>query len=240
MNGQEEYVETVRLDPAGCISEGWNLVKDQYGLFLGITVVGMLLASFVPFGILAGPMYCGIFLALFMKMRGLPVEFGTLFKGFDYFVESLVVTLLIIAVSIAFAVPMFIVFIVVTAVGASIVDATHSGAIGAMIIAPLWLLFFAAMVAFGVFVSGLMFFTYPVLVDRNVQAWPALKLSARAVLANKWGVLGLLVLNWLLSMVGMLLCYVGVFFYMPVMFGSIAVAYRRMFPELAPPAAPTL
>jgi len=25
-----------------------------------------------------------------------------------------------------------------------------------------------------------------------------------------------------------------------VMFGSIAVAYRRMFPELAPPAAPTL
>lgn len=72
MNGHEEQVATVHLAPGNCISEGWNLVKDQYGLFLGITVVAMLLGSLVPFGIIAGALYCGIFIALFMKIRGGP------------------------------------------------------------------------------------------------------------------------------------------------------------------------
>ncbi|HPA05572.1 MAG TPA: hypothetical protein PLB67_14135 [Candidatus Hydrogenedentes bacterium] len=238
MNGHEEQVATVHLAPGNCISEGWNLVKDQYGLFLGITVVAMLLGSLVPFGIIAGALYCGIFIALFMKMRGEPVEFNTLFKGFDYFLESLLVTLLVIAISVAFMAPMMVVMFVTVAIGASVGDSTDSGALAVAIILPVGLLFFLAMVAFSVFLYGWMFFAYPLLVDRNMQAWPALKLSARAVWANKWGVFGLMLLNWLLSMAGALLCYVGLFLYLPVMFGSFAVAYRRIFPELAPPDAP--
>lgn len=240
MNGYPEYVETVRLDPPGCISEGWHLVKDRYGLFLGITLVGMLLASMVPFGIIAGPMYCGIFLALFMKMRGWPIEFGTLFKGFDYFVESLLVTLLIVAVSLVFIVPLVVVMFVTIAIGAGIGESADSGAVAALIVLPVGAILVLALIAFSVFLYAWMFFAYPLLVDRNLQAWPALKLSARAVWANKWGVLGLMILNWLLSMVGALLCYIGLFLYLPIMFGSFAVAYRRIFPELAPPPGPEM
>jgi uncharacterized membrane protein len=238
MNAQPEYVQTIRLDPPGCISEGWNLVKDQYGLFLGITFVGMLLAGLVPFGIIAGPMYCGIFLALFMKMRQQPIEFATLFKGFDYFLESLIVTLLIIVASVAFAVPMVIAFLVVIAVGVGIGESMQSGGVAALIIIPLIALLVLAIIAFSVFIYGLMFFAYPLLVDRNLKAMPALKLSARVVWANKWGILGLMFLNWLVSVIGALLCYIGLFLYLPIMFASLAVAYRRMFPEVVPPAAP--
>jgi hypothetical protein len=240
MNGQLDYVETVRLDPPGCISEGWNLVKDQYGLFLGITFVGMLLAGLVPFGIIMGPMYCGIFLALFMKMRGEPIEFGTLFKGFDYFVESLVVTLLIIVASVVFMVPVVIAFFVLIALGVGMGESMQSGGAAALITIPLIALLVLAITAFSVFIYGWMFFTYPLLVDRNMQAFPALKLSAKAIWANKWGVLGLMLLNWLLSMLGALLCYIGLFLYLPIMFGAFAVAYRRIFPELGPPPAPEL
>src|SRR3990172_4452260 len=82
------------VEPLRCIREGWALIKDQYWLFVGMSVVGLLIGSVVPFGILLGPMMCGIYLSLFQRRRGGPVEFGNLFKGFDYFGESIVATLL--------------------------------------------------------------------------------------------------------------------------------------------------
>jgi hypothetical protein len=50
------------------------------------------------------------------------------------------------------------------------------------------------------------------------------------VWANFWGVLGLVVLNNLLSILGVMACYVGAFFIMPVHFATIVVAYRQVFP----------
>jgi uncharacterized membrane protein len=44
-----------------------------------------------------------------------------------------------------------------------------------------------------------------------------------------------------LAILGVLACYVGVFFVMPISFAAYAVAYRRVFPEtssLGGPAPP--
>src|SRR4051812_15369261 len=82
------------VQPMECLKAGWALVKEQYWLFVGIMAVGILIAGVVPMGILMGPMMCGIYLVLLQHMRGRPIEFGMLFKGFDYFVESLIATLL--------------------------------------------------------------------------------------------------------------------------------------------------
>ena len=75
--------------PMDCLSESWELLGDAYWLFVGITFVGIVLASLVPIGILTGPLYCGIFLCWLRRMRGKSVTFEMLFRGFDYFVESL-------------------------------------------------------------------------------------------------------------------------------------------------------
>ena len=75
--------------PFECLKEGWAAIKDRYWLFLGLSVVAMLIGGAVPI-VLIGPMMCGLYLCLFAKMRGQPVEFGDLFKGFDYFVHGLV------------------------------------------------------------------------------------------------------------------------------------------------------
>src|SRR5918994_6075848 len=77
------------ISPVECVKEGWQLIKDRYWLFLGITLVAMLVGGAVPV-VLIGPMMVGLYLCLFAKMRGEPVEFGMLFKGFDYFVQGLV------------------------------------------------------------------------------------------------------------------------------------------------------
>ncbi|MGI8835753.1 MAG: hypothetical protein ACR2H4_03840 [Pyrinomonadaceae bacterium] len=44
------------VEPVECIKAGWSLIRDQYWLFVGLTAVGFLIGSFVPLGILLGPM----------------------------------------------------------------------------------------------------------------------------------------------------------------------------------------
>ncbi|HUS09425.1 MAG TPA: hypothetical protein VMZ30_03080, partial [Pyrinomonadaceae bacterium] len=50
------------VQPIECIKSGWDLIKSQYWLFVGMTVVGVIIGSVVPLGILMGPMMCGIYL----------------------------------------------------------------------------------------------------------------------------------------------------------------------------------
>ena len=55
------------VKPIECIKEGYNLIKDQYWLFVGIAAIGMLIGSAVPLGILMGPMMVGIYMAIFKR-----------------------------------------------------------------------------------------------------------------------------------------------------------------------------
>src|SRR5262245_30645561 len=80
--------------PVECLSAGWRLIRDEYWLFLGVSLVGVLIAGAVPFGILAGPMMCGIYYCLLRRARGHRVKFEMLFRGFDHFAQSLIATLL--------------------------------------------------------------------------------------------------------------------------------------------------
>src|SRR5678816_1664037 len=71
------------VQPMACLRGGYDLVRSQYWLFVGMALVAIIVGSVVPFGILMGPMMCGLYLAMFRKHRGESVEFGILFKGFD-------------------------------------------------------------------------------------------------------------------------------------------------------------
>src|SRR5205807_9818411 len=81
------------IAPMECIKEGWALIKDQYWLFFGISLVGLLIGGLVPIDLL-GPMMVGILLCLQRRQRNQPVEFRLLFKGFDQFVPGLIVAVL--------------------------------------------------------------------------------------------------------------------------------------------------
>ena len=104
------------IAPLECVKEGWALIKDQYWLFLGLTIVGILIASAVPI-VLIGPMMVGIFLCLFQRQRHEPVEFGTLFKGFDYFGQSLIVALIKVIPIVILMVPFYIIIFAVMLTG---------------------------------------------------------------------------------------------------------------------------
>jgi len=222
--------------PVECVKEGWQLIKDQYWLFFGIAVVAMLVGGAVPI-VLIGPMMCGLYLCLFAKMRGEPVEFGMLFKGFDYFTQALVaaaIQTLPVLLLMALGVVIFAVFVAFGAAAGGGDALPFAFSIGGAVFG------LVASIA-SLIIHTFFLFAYPLVVDRNLSGLDAIKLSYRAALQNLGGIIGLLLLVTGLSILGVLACYVGAFLVMPISFAAYAVAYRKVFPEtgsLGGPAPP--
>ena len=238
------------IRPIECFKEGWKLIKDQYWLFLGITLVGLLIGGLVPLGIVLGSMMCGIYFCLFKKIDGQPVEFNDLFKGFDYFLPSLIVSLFVVVPTLIFTIVMqiaqFAFFITLQGI--------QNGKMSSREVEPLLWTFFGvfgvATLIFGLLLAclhALIMFAYPLVVERRMKGVDAFKLSARAVWKNLNGVVGIILCEFVLGIVGLLLCYVGAFLLAPLSFAAVAVAYRKVFPPLGesvsadyyPPPPPT-
>lgn len=225
--------------PMECLRGGWDLIKDQYWLFLGMSVVAVLVGSAVPMGILIGPMMCGLDLAFFRRQCGEPVTFDLIFKGFDHFKESLIATVIQV-------VPMLLILLPTYVISAALFIITFKP--GRRGEPPDILPFFAFMsiiilvvmavsIAMGVFFA----FTYPLIVDRKLSGVEAVKTSIKAATGNLGGVLGLMLLTTLLGIVGLLFCYVGALLVMPVNFAAWTIAYRQVFSLTSeqPPPPPT-
>lgn len=221
------------VEPMECIKGGWELLKNNYWLFLGMTFVALLIGSAVPLGILLGPMMCGLYMAFFKTRRGEPIEFGTLFKGFDYFGQSVVAALLHTVPIMAIIVPAYILFYVFMFVSMAAAGAVSPGD------EPNPAPFFGVMLMFGLFWVVVMLaivivtigftFAYPLIVDRKLQGFDAVKLSFRAAFANFWRLLGMVLLTGVLNILGLLACYVGMFLVMPIGYAAIAKAYEQVF-----------
>ena len=216
------------IRPVECLSGGWELVRDQYWLFVAMILVGFMIGSAVPLGILMGPMMCGIYLAFFKRRRGEPIEFGTLFKGFDYFGNSVVAAILHTLPIIVIVVPAYFVFYLgmVFSMVAMGDEPNAAGPIGVMLSFMIFIL-----VVFSVVLVVTLGFTfaYPLIVDRKLQGFDAVKLSFKAAMGNFFRLLGLVILCGLVNAVGVMVCYIGVFFTFPITYAAVAVAYEQVF-----------
>ena len=214
------------VQPMVCLSAGYELIRDQYWLFVGMCFVGILIGSAVPLGILMGPMMCGLYVAIFQKHRGKQVEFGTLFKGFDFLGESIIATLIHVIPIVIVIVPFYIIFY-----GFLLFVVPRSGEDASALLGffAVFFVFFIVVMLLILLVSVLFTFTYPLIVDRRLGGVDAVRTSARAALANFWPLLGLLLINGLLGFLGVLLCYVGMFLVFPVTFAATSVAYDQVF-----------
>lgn len=203
-------------------------MKGQYWLFVGMCLVGVLIGSAVPLGILLGPMMCGLYLTFFKKRRGEPIEFGTLFKGFDYFGPSVSATLLHIVPILAIVIPAYFMFYVslIVSVAAQGDEPNPAAMVGVF---AMFGLFWLVMILLIIVISIGFTFAYPLIADRKLGGFDAVKLSFKAAMANFWRLLGMVMLTSLLGFCGVLLCYIGVFLVFPISYASIAVAYEQVF-----------
>ena len=76
------------------VSEGWSLVTADLGNYVLMALVFLVLSSAVPV-ILQGPMIAGLHIFTMKKLMGRRAELADLFKGFNYFVPTLVASIVI-------------------------------------------------------------------------------------------------------------------------------------------------
>jgi uncharacterized membrane protein len=224
------------ISPMECIKEGWGLIRDQYWLYFGISIVGILVGGLVPI-VLMGPMMVGIFMCFQQRQRNQSVEFGTLFKGFELFVQGLVVTVLKMIPVLLLLIPYYVFLIGMMATTMPHEEHPSPEAMQQFFFSffGFEIVFFVTIMAVSILIEIFFMLAYPLVADRRLSGLEAVKLGFRASKANFGGLLGLMLLNALFGFVGVLCCFVGVYFYLPIAFASQAVAYRRIFPDLASP-----
>lgn len=217
------------IKPVECMKEGWDLIKDQYWLFFGITLVGMLIGGLIPFGIGLGAMFCGIYYTMIQKMDGKHFEFGDLFKGFNFFVQGLIPMLIIVIPAIILGI---IMYASIFAVLFSSMDG--KGGIDESVVWKLYGTVFTEGIILSLVMGclhALIMFAFPLIVDKNLSGLDAFKLSSRAVWQNLSGVVGLILVEFVLGLIGYLICGIGLYLTLPIMFAGVLVAYRRIFPN---------
>ena len=82
----------VQAAPGRWIGEGWDIVKADLSTYVLMALVFFLLSS-VPF--IQGAMIAGFHIFTMKKLAGRRAEFADLFQGFNFFLHTLVASLLI-------------------------------------------------------------------------------------------------------------------------------------------------
>jgi hypothetical protein len=179
---------TVQVQSGRWISEGWALVKADMGNYVLLALVFLILSSAVPV-ILQGPLIAGMHIFTMKKLLGRRAEFADLFTGFNFFVPTLV---------------------------ASLVIGLLVGVGTLFCIIP------------GLVVAAMFKFTYLFIVDKRMDFWPAMQASHEVVKHDYVGFTLFLVLLFLVNLLGVLCCIVGILVTLPLTMAAITIAYKEI------------
>ena len=189
------------------IEAGFNLYKNNFTTLVLAALIALVLST-VSIGILTGPMIAGLIiiaLQLLRKTEPKP-EAGAVFKGFSYFLSSFLFTFI---------------WGIAILIGSLVLGWFP-------IIGQLISLFFVyAAQAF------LMFGLY-LIVDRQMDFWPASQLSIQTVRTNFWPFFGLAAIASIIGSIGALAFGIGVVLTIPIQICILAVAYQEVFDDTSP------
>ena len=224
-----------------CVSNAWEMLKAKYGMYLGISLIAIILTGCIPCVniFIMGPVMGGVYYVVLRDMRSESVDFGMMFKGFEKFVPLMVVGLIQ-------SIPGIIVQIIQYGVrfaelglgGRGMDDFQFFQASGRdfAISSGLMIVFIVLFVVFMIFSFlwwAVFFFAIPLIIEHDMGAVDAIKLSARAAMSNIGGLLVYFLLMIPIVLVGILMLCLGVFLIsIPILYIAGAFAYRMVFPHL--------
>jgi len=235
---QELLERDYDLDIGGCLANSWALLRGNFGMIFGgvaiyllvqggmsllgqIPIIGVLLA--LASVVITGPLTAGVYYFLLRNIRHQPADIGDVFAGFRIAFGQLILGYVVVALltgvaalpgGVLMAYPIYQL-------------AHHQGVAGVLV---LWASFgFILLVIPVMYLSVSWIFSLPLIIDRQMDFWPALTASRRMVGKHWWSVFALLVVCGLINVVGILACCVGVFVSAPLAFGAIMYAYESIF-----------
>jgi hypothetical protein len=229
------------IEIGSCLSRSWALYKREFGLIFVTTLViniASSAASGIPYiGILIGLALNGVLFGglywFFLKLiRGQKAELADAFAGFQMafvplMLASLVSGILILVVMGIIALPMLITWIPLLIKFSKDPEMNPDFLLAALGAGTILNIVFCALAAMVLYLFWV--FAFPLIIDKRMQFWEALETSRKAVMSNFASVFGLFLVGLLLTIAGILACCIGVFFTLPIFFGSIAYAYEDLF-----------
>ena len=222
------------------LRRGWDLVFALPGQSIGVSalvIVTMIGAGFVPcVGSIAqivatGPLIAAWYLYFLKRMRGQHTEWADAWAGFSSpmlmqlvleYVVATVATLVVMA-------PIFVaLFVAIFASAAAAAAEEQAPAVLFMLgFGAVFLVSFAA----AMYVSLSLTFALPLIIDKQIDFWPAMKLSWRVATRQFFPLLGLTLLCGLVYFAGVLALCVGLFVALPICVASFAYTYEDLFGE---------
>lgn len=181
---------------------GFHLYKDNFTTLVLAALIALALST-VSIGILTGPMIAGlIIVALQLLRKEVPKpDASGVFRGFGYFLNTFLFTF---------------VWGIAILIGSIVLGWFP-------VIGQLLSLFFVyAAQAF------LMFGLY-LIVDKQMDFWPASQESIQTVRANFWPFFGLAAITSIIGSIGALAFGIGIVLTIPVQICILAVAYQEIF-----------
>ena len=236
------------LEIGGCISRGFELLKNHFGVVFVATllfaVIEGLIAGFgaIPFIgplfsianlIIAGPLLGGLFYVFIQTIRQQPAGVGDVFAGFrkqfiQLFLGKIVSGLLAGLCMIPFVIVtvILVVRMALAGHGQSPVEQLHA-LLAALL--PIGLPVFLICMIPTIYLQVRWAFTLPLIIDRQMDFWTAMKTSWKMVGKHWWQVFGLVILISLVNVVGFCLCCIGLLFTVPIGYGALMYAYETIF-----------
>ncbi len=193
------------------IEEGFKLYKNNFATLIVAALIALVLST-VTIGILTGPMIAGLIIIALQLLRKTDPkpQAGVVFRGFHYFLNSFLFT---------------VIWGIAILVGSLILGWFP-------IIGQLVSLFFIyAAQAF------LMFGLY-LIVDKQMDFWPASQESIQTVKSNFWPFFGLAAIASIIGSIGALAFGIGIVLTIPIQICILAVAYQEIFDQKRPSSSP--
>jgi len=204
-----------KVDIGKEVGRGWDLFKGNFGLLVQVNLLAMLVSS-VSCGLLGGAMAAGNFLIVQRLLKNDPVkpQVGDLFKGFDYFLGTLL-----------FGLPPFVFYIMERVAG--------------LVMPPIVAIGFSLILGLVVFVIGpiLQIGILYVALGKLSFTDACSKLFAEMSTGTFWMLFLTALIASFLSCLGVFACVIGMFFTLPVFACIIVCAYHSAYEGAeAPPA----
>jgi len=232
---------TRSVEIGSCLSRSWALYKSEFGLIFVTTLViniASSAASGIPYiGVLIGlalngVLFGGLYWFYLKLIRGQKAELADAFAGFQIALVPLMLASIVSGILILIVMGIVLLPILITWIPLLIKFSKDPALNPDVLLAALGAgtilnVLFCAVVAMVLYL--LWVFAFPLIIDKRMQFWEAMETSRKAVMSNFGSVFGLFFVGGLLILGGLIACCIGVFFTLPIFFGSIAYAYEDLF-----------
>jgi hypothetical protein len=226
--------ENRRLDVGNCFSIAWDLYKNAFWPTVGVTVVVFLvmmaggampvIGSCVSL-VITGPLMGGLYLYFLKRIRGQQATIGDGFGGF---------TTCFLQLMLASVVTSILAYLPLAPFGIYFFARNMDADVQGFEFGPVDVIFLILGIVVSLFLVVAWIFVLPLVIDKQLNFWPAMGTSWRAVVKRLGPVILLMLATMGVALLGLLACGVGLIFAGPLVIGAYAVAYEFLFGDQQP------